>query len=63
MEKEKDEKIFYITTINKLHIIFIGSNGQEVHENFSINGTCTHLQKIKNALYLGCTYEKVNYVK
>ena len=56
------EKLFYMTTINKLHIIRIEGDNITQHEAFSLNGSCTSLTKVKDTLYLTCTYERINFV-
>ena len=62
MEQKKNSKIFYVTTVNKLFILSVKEGQLQNQEEFDLNGTCTEIQKIKNVLFLGCTYERLSFV-
>lgn len=36
--------------------------GQQSLRTYQVNGTCTHVEKIKEMVYLSCTYEHINYI-
>ena len=62
MEPKNHRHTFYITTVNKLFILVVKEGQVAIKEEFELNGTCTEIHKIKDVLYLGCTYERLSYV-
>ena len=62
MEKTFNKSDFYLLSVNKVYVLSIPASGNYSVVEYDFEGECRKLKKIKDVLYLMCSYDKINFI-
>lgn len=55
-----ESQYFHLVASRSLYSYKLGS--EKPASEYAINGMCKHITRIKSTLFLGCEYDKINFV-